>query len=230
MNHGGRLRGRSPFFVRRGNWRRLELRAEACEPGNHAVSGSDEQDYVSRGGRKLAAALEAFGVDPMGMVCADLGCNVGGFVDCLLRHGAVRVYAVDTGYGTLAYKLRRDERVVVLERTNAMHVRLPEAVDLVTIDVGWTRQSRILPNAMRMLKPGGRIITLIKPHYEAESEKAKGGVLDPDAAREVLEQTLSGVRDLDLRVERTIPSPITGQKGNVEYLALLSVQGSQTGN
>jgi len=192
------------------------------------VSGIEEQAYVSRGGQKLAAALESFGVNPEGMVCADLGSNVGGFVDCLLRRGAVRVYAVDTGYGTLAYKLRRDGRVVVLERTNAMHVRLPEAVELVTIDVGWTRQRHILPAAVGLLKPGGQIITLVKPHNEAERKKRKGGVLDPDAAREVLELTLSGVRSLGLRVERTIPSPITGQKGNVEYLALLSVEESQT--
>jgi 23S rRNA (cytidine1920-2'-O)/16S rRNA (cytidine1409-2'-O)-methyltransferase len=204
--------------------------AEVCEPGTQAVSGSEEQGYVSRGGKKLIAALEVFGVDPTGMVCADLGSNVGGFVDCLLRRGAARVYAVDTGYGTLAYKLRRDPRVVVLERTNAMHVTLPEAVDLVTIDVGWTRQQHILPAAIRLLKPGGRIITLIKPHYEAGREKSKGGVLDPDAAREVFEQTLSGVRGLNLRVEKTMPSPITGQKGNVEYLALLGVEGPQAGN
>ncbi len=107
--------------------------------------------YVSRGGDKLAAALDYFGLDATDRVCADLGSHVGGFVDCLLQRGAARVYAVDTCYGTLAWKLRRNPRVVVRERTNAMHVSLPEPVDLVTIDVGWTPQSKILPNAARLL-------------------------------------------------------------------------------
>ena len=112
-------------------------------------------------------ALTQFGMDVRGLVCADLGSNVGGFVDCLLQRGAGKVYSVDTSYGTLAWKLRKDPRVVVLERTNAMHVTLPEPVDFVTIDVGWTRQEKILPAAARMLKPGGRVVTLIKPKAEA---------------------------------------------------------------
>ncbi len=115
------------------------------------MSDSADHDYVSRGGLKLAAALKAFGLSPAGWVCADLGSNVGGFVDCLLRAGATRVYAVDTGYGVLAYRLRRDPRVVVRERTNALHVTLPEPADLVTIDVAWTSQEHILPAAVRML-------------------------------------------------------------------------------
>ena len=111
------------------------------------------EPYVSRGGEKLAAALDRFGLDVTGLVCADLGSHVGGFVDCLLRRGAARVHSVDTAYGTLAWKLRRDSRVVVYERTNAMHVSLPEPVDLVTIDVGWTPQVRILPNVARLVTP-----------------------------------------------------------------------------
>ncbi len=178
-------------------------------------------EYVSRGGEKLAAALEAFSIDPAGWVCADLGSNVGGFVDCLLQRGAVWVYAVDTGYGTLAYKLRKDPRVVVMERTNAMHVVLPEPVDLVTIDAGWTRQHHLLPNAVRLLKPDGRIVTLIKPHYETDQRKTTGGVLDANAAREVVDEVLVRIRSLGLTAERTIESPLKGQKGNVEFLALL---------
>ncbi len=120
-----------------------------------ADTSSDRLDsqshYVSRGGEKLAAALDHFKVDVSGRVCADLGSQVGGFVDCLLQRGAVRVYAVDTCYGTLAWKLRRDSRVAVLERTNAMHVSLPEPVDVVTIDVGWTPQCKILPNVARLI-------------------------------------------------------------------------------
>ena len=186
-----------------------------------SVDQADDRPYVSRGGQKLAAALDAFGVDPAGKVCADLGSNVGGFVDCLLRRGAAKVYAIDTGYGTLSYGLRRDPRVVVMERTNAMHVALPEAADLVTIDVGWTRQHHVLPNAARMLKSAGRIITLIKPHYEADRKKTKGGVLDAHAARKVLEEVVNSIQGTGLYVEQTLASPIVGQKGNIEFLALL---------
>jgi len=135
------------------------------------------QSYVSRGGEKLAAALDHFGIDVTELVCADLGSHIGGFVDCLLQRGVAKVYSVDTSYGTLAWKLRRDPRVVVMERTNAMHVTLPEPVDLVTIDVGWTPQAKILPNVAKLLKPGGHVVTLIKPQYEAPfpSPLQKGG-------------------------------------------------------
>src|ERR1700761_4113773 len=128
--------------------------------------------FVSRAGQKLDHALDAFGVGVAGLACADLGCNVGGFVDCLLQRGAAKVYAVDTGYGVLEWKLRKDPRVVVMERTNAMHVDLPEPVSLVTIDVAWTRQRNILPAAGRILsrEPGARVVTLIKPHYEADKD------------------------------------------------------------
>ena len=178
---------------------------------------------MSRGGIKLAAALDAFGVSPAGWVCADLGSNVGGFVDCLLRRGAQRVYAIDTGYGVLAYTLRTHPRVVVMERTNAIHVTLPEPVELVTIDVGWTRQHRILPNAIRMLRADGRIITLIKPHYEADKKQLRKGVLDSASARQSLETVCERITGTGAALERWIESPIPGQKGNLEYLALLSV-------
>lgn len=177
--------------------------------------------YVSRGGRKLAAALDAFGVDPDGRICADLGSNVGGFCDCLLQRGATRVYAVETGYGVLAWKIRRDERVVVLERTNAMHATLPEPVELVTIDVGWTPQHRILPNAVRLLSSGGTIITLIKPHYEADKSLLKGGVLDPQAARATLHGVCDRILAAGLDIRGIIESPLPGQKGNLEFLAAL---------
>ncbi len=117
-----------------------------------AGSRNRGRTYVSRAGEKLQAAMEAFGLDVRGAVCADFGCNVGGFTDCLLQHGAGKVYAVDTGYGALAWTLRRDGRVVVLERTNALYAPPPEPVDLVTIDVGWTVQQLIVPAAMRWLR------------------------------------------------------------------------------
>ncbi len=178
--------------------------------------------YVSRAGGKLAAALEAFGVDPRGLVCADLGSNVGGFVDCLLRRGAARVYAVDTGYGVLAYNLRRDPRVTVMERTNAMHVALPEPADLVTIDVAWTRQRHILPPAAGLLGPSGRIISLIKPHYECDRRLLRRGVLDPRAARQTMESVRAEMAGLGLQVCRTMESPLPGARGNLEFLVLVS--------
>ncbi|UCD29408.1 MAG: TlyA family RNA methyltransferase [Planctomycetota bacterium] len=184
---------------------------------------SSNRPYVSRSGTKLAAALDAFKVKPAGWVCADLGCNVGGFVDCLLQHGAEKVYAIDTGYGTLAYTLRKDPRVVVMERTNAMHVALPELMDLVTIDVAWTPQHHILPNALRLLKPDGRIITLIKPHYEADQSQLREGVLEPESAREVLDQICKHITKMGAKIGGIIESPITGNKGNVEFLALLTI-------
>jgi 23S rRNA (cytidine1920-2'-O)/16S rRNA (cytidine1409-2'-O)-methyltransferase len=180
--------------------------------------------FVSRAGLKLNHALEQFALDVTGRVCADLGCNAGGFVDCLLQRGAAKVYAVDTGYGALEYKLRKDPRVVVMERTNAMHVTLAEPVDLVTIDVAWTRQKHILPSAARLLKPGGEIITLIKPHYEADRELLHKGVLPAEALAEVLEQVRRDIQTAGCIIRKMTESPIQGGragKGNAEFLALI---------
>jgi 23S rRNA (cytidine1920-2'-O)/16S rRNA (cytidine1409-2'-O)-methyltransferase len=179
-----------------------------------ARGGTD--GYVSRGGVKLAAALEAFGVEAGGMVCADLGSNVGGFVQCLLEHGAERVYSIDTGYGVLDYGLRKDARVVVMERTNAMHVSLPESVDLVTIDVGWTRQRYILPAALRLLRPHGRILTLVKPHYEAPPEWLHAGVLPTEKLATVVGAVAGSLPGFGLDLLGEIPSPIPGHAGNRE--------------
>src|SRR5688572_30045450 len=134
--------------------------------------------FVSRAGQKLEHALTDFAIDVAGRTCADLGSNTGGFVDCLLQRRAARVYAIDTGYGVLDWKLRNDPRVVVMERTNAMHAVLPEPVSVVTIDVAWTKQQHILPAARRMIADGGDVVTLIKPHYEAAPPLLRGGVLD----------------------------------------------------
>lgn len=187
------------------------------------MSTTEPRRYVSRGGEKLAAALDAFGIAPAGLVCADLGCNVGGFTDCLLQRGAARVYAVDTGYGALAWKLRKDPRVVSMERTNALHLDLPEPVQLVTVDVGWTRQHLILPAAARLLGAGGRIVTLIKPHYEAEPIDLRGGVLLEERIEDVLAAVRARLETCGISLARTIESPLRGGKGNREYLALIDV-------
>jgi 23S rRNA (cytidine1920-2'-O)/16S rRNA (cytidine1409-2'-O)-methyltransferase len=194
--------------------------------------GKPEPAWASRAASKLAAALDAFGLDVDGLVCADLGCHAGGFTDCLLRRGASRVYAVDTGYGVLSWRLRQDPRVVVMERSNALHVEPPRTVDLVTIDVGWTRQRHVIPAALRWLGPGASIVSLVKPHYELdEADKARlmhDGVLAAADAEVVFRAVLAELPSLGVRVEATVESPITGAKsarraasdGNHEYLVL----------
>lgn len=177
--------------------------------------------FVSRAGQKLDHALAAFGVEVAGLTCADLGSNTGGFVDCLLRRGAARVYALDTGYGVLDWKLRKDPRVVVRERTNAMHAELPERVGLVTIDVAWTRQRHILPAARRMVAASGTVVTLIKPHYEADAAQLVKGVLPADQVDAVVSRATHDIRAAGFEVVDTARSPILGAKGNAEVLALL---------
>lgn len=181
-------------------------------------------NFVSRAGLKLDHALSTFDIDVRGFVCADFGSNTGGFVDCLLRRGASKVYAIDTGYGALDWKLRKDPRVVVMERTNAMHVQLPEKVDLVTIDVAWTRQAKILPAAKAILRPRGSIVTLIKPHYEAEASQLRKGVLPADQLDGVVDNVQRVFEELHLKLVAKTLSPITGGKGNVELLAWLRIE------
>jgi 23S rRNA (cytidine1920-2'-O)/16S rRNA (cytidine1409-2'-O)-methyltransferase len=189
-----------------------------------------ESPFVSRAGLKLEHALQTFDVDVAGVTCADLGCNVGGFTDCLLQRGATHVYAVDTGYGTLAWKLRNDERVTTLERTNALHVEPPSSVDVVTIDLGWTPQKLALPAGMRWLSKG-HIISLVKPHYElSEEEKIHESVgegLTEEAAERILQRVKQTCASLHLEIIGETLSPIKGKKsskkgvGNREYLLLL---------
>jgi 23S rRNA (cytidine1920-2'-O)/16S rRNA (cytidine1409-2'-O)-methyltransferase len=181
--------------------------------------------YVSRGGLKLEAALDAFDLDVTGVVAADVGASTGGFVDCMLQRGAARVYAIDVGYGQFAWALRQDERVVVMERTNARYLtELPEAVDLVTIDVSFISLRLILPPAISWLRAGGSIVTLIKPQFEAgPDDVGRGGVVrDPAVHRRVLVDVLSHADEIGLRLAGLIRSPITGAEGNVEFLAWLT--------
>ena len=180
--------------------------------------------FVSRAGQKLDHALTAFGLDVTGKVCADLGCNVGGFTDCLLQRGAAKVYAVDTGYGALAWSLRKDPRVAVMERTNAMHVTLPEPVPVVCIDVAWTRQRHILPAARRLVTPDGSVVTLIKPHYEAEKGWLVKGVLPAEHVDEVVTAVKRDIQAAGFDVIATTASPILGGEGNAEVLACLRLR------
>jgi 23S rRNA (cytidine1920-2'-O)/16S rRNA (cytidine1409-2'-O)-methyltransferase len=177
--------------------------------------------FAGRGGLKLEAALDAFVLDVKGWVAADVGASTGGFTDCLVQRGAARVYAIDVGYGQLAWELRQDPRVVVMDRTNARYLeRLPEPVDLVVADVSFISLRLILPAAVGWLQPGGQIVALIKPQFEAgRGQVGKGGVVrDPTVHRAVLERLLGWAAEQGMAAQGLVRSPITGPAGNVEFL------------
>jgi len=197
------------------------------------VAADAPQKFVSRAGTKLEHALEEFKLDVSGLRCADFGCNVGGFTDCLLQRGAKHVIAIDTGYGALAWKLRQDPRVETRERTNALHAEAPAGgVDLVVLDLAWTPQRLAIPAALKWLAPGGRIITLIKPHYELrEEEKAwlDRGFLPHERVPGVVTRVEAEMPALGAKVLGSTQSPLVGGKtskkagvpGNIEWLTLL---------
>lgn len=184
--------------------------------------------YVSRGGLKLEKALKEFSIDVKDKVAMDIGASTGGFTDCLLKHGAKRVYAVDVGYGQLAWKLRNDPRVIPIERTNIRYMpkkRIPEEVDIVTVDVSFISLKLVVPKVLEFIKPQGEIIALIKPQFEVgRGEVNKGGVIrDPEKRKKVVQEIKSFFESLNLKVIGIIESPIPGQKGNIEYLIYASV-------
>jgi 23S rRNA (cytidine1920-2'-O)/16S rRNA (cytidine1409-2'-O)-methyltransferase len=185
--------------------------------------------YVSRGGLKLAAALDAFQISVMGAICADVGASTGGFTDCLLQHGATRVYAIDVGYGQLAWKLRQDERVVVMERTNARYLELlPEPVQIVTVDASFISLRLLFPAVLGWLTPDADVIPLVKPQFEAERGcVGKGGVVrDPAVHRQVIERVAGYALAHGLAVRGVVRSPISGPAGNWEYLMHLTTRPS----
>jgi 23S rRNA (cytidine1920-2'-O)/16S rRNA (cytidine1409-2'-O)-methyltransferase len=189
--------------------------------------------YVSRGGDKLEAALSAFGVNPTGQVCADVGSSTGGFTDCLLQHGAARVYAIDVGKGILDWKLRRDTRVVSMESTNARYLKsLPEPVNLVTVDTSFISLKIFFPVVQGWFgDQGGDTIALVKPQFEAGRAvvaRGKGIVRDPQVHREVLLTVLGAALESGQAVLGLLRSPLLGPKGNVEFLAWLKFPGEST--
>ena len=182
--------------------------------------------YVSRGGLKLEKAMKEFGLTLDGLVCADIGASTGGFTDCMLQNGAVKVYAVDVGYGQLDWKLRGDPRVVCLERTNARyltHEQVPDELDFASVDVSFISLRLILPALNGLLKENAHATCLVKPQFEAGREKVgkKGVVRDPAVHREVLEQFLVNAHDSGFSVLGLTFSPIRGPEGNIEYLGYL---------
>ena len=194
----------------------LEVRGETCP-------------YVSRGGLKLEKALRDFGVKPVGYVCSDSGASTGGFTDCLLQQGAKKVFAIDVGYGQLDWKIRSDERVVVMERTNIRYVTpedLGEPLDLSVIDVSFIGLEIVLPTIKNLLKPGsGQVLCLIKPQFEADKENVgkKGVVRDPKIHQMVLDNFVALVKRLGFTILGLTFSPVKGPEGNIEFLGHLTL-------
>ena len=190
------------------------------------VRGEDHR-YVSRGGQKLEGALQAFGIDPNGMVVMDVGASTGGFTDCVLQRGARKVYAVDVGYGQLAWKLQRDPRIINLERRNIRYLKweeVGEVMDLILIDASFISIEKFLPHLLSFLKKEGSLLALIKPQFEVgKGEVGKGGVVrDSILHQKVIERLSEFSRTLGLRVHGVIESPLHGPKGNKEFFIYLN--------
>jgi 23S rRNA (cytidine1920-2'-O)/16S rRNA (cytidine1409-2'-O)-methyltransferase len=210
--------------VGEGDGARLDRKAGDLLAPDTTIGLTKRDPYVSRGGHKLAAALDAFGIDPAGRACLDAGASTGGFTDVLLQRGAARVYAVDVGRGQLAETLRQDPRVVSLERTNARSLTassLPEPIDLAVIDVSFISLGLVLGPIASTLRPGPNspIVALVKPQFEAGRGRTDHGVVrDPAIHHEVLEKTVAAAQALGLGARDVIASPILGPEGNREFL------------
>jgi len=201
---------------------RIEKAGATLPDDAEVIVRGEDHPYVSRGGVKLAGALDTFGVDPAGKRCLDLGASTGGFTDCLLQRGAVHVAAVDVGYGQLAHKLRVDPRVLVLERTNARTLE-PEqvggAADLVVVDASFIGLGKLLPAVFRCLAAGGELVALVKPQFEVgreEASRSRGVVKDPEVRTRAIEGAAADVRAAGLVVLGTCDSTLEGPKGNLE--------------
>jgi len=202
---------------------------------NVALEVEQGPQFVSRGGEKLLAALVKFDLNPKGDICADVGASTGGFTDCLLQAGAKRVYAIDVGQGILHWKLRQDKRVVVMEQTNARYVNnLPEVVQFITIDASFISLKILLPVIRNWISPqGGNIVALIKPQFEAGRKvvsRSSGVIRSPAIHREVLLDVLSFAQEQTYNLRGLIRSPLLGPKGNVEFLAWLTLPIHESNN
>lgn len=208
------------------NGQRVDKPGTAVDPEAKIEVHGDALPFVSRGGFKLDKALKVFPVDPAGKICIDCGASTGGFTDVLLQHGAAKVYAVDVGYGQLAWKLRTDERVVNLERCNLRYIgpeQIPEPIDLAVMDVSFISIRLVLPAVKQLLKPGADYICLIKPQFEAGREEVgkKGVVRDEQVHIRVVKEILSFAPGIGLSVMGLDYSPIKGPEGNIEYICHL---------
>jgi 23S rRNA (cytidine1920-2'-O)/16S rRNA (cytidine1409-2'-O)-methyltransferase len=200
--------------------RRIDKPGEPV-PEDAALRVTELERYCSRGGKKLEGALADLRIDVTELVAVDVGASTGGFTDCLLQHGAAKVYAVDVGYGELHYKLRQDERVVVMERTNARELEpLPEACDLLVMDVSFIGVEKVLPAVCRSLKPGAELVVLVKPQFQARREEVgkKGVVKDVQVHAAVIGRVVDWTSGNGLRLLNLTTSPLLGAEGNREFL------------
>lgn len=191
--------------------------------------------YVSRGGLKLEKAMTHFGISLENKICMDIGASTGGFTDCMLQNGAKKVYAVDVGYGQFAWKLRTDERVVCMEKTNIRYVTpedIADVLDFASVDVSFISLAKVLPAAKELLRDEGEMVCLIKPQFEAGREKVgkKGVVRDPAVHREVIEKVITDARELGFSILHLEYSPIKGPEGNIEYLVHICKGGRKEEN
>jgi 23S rRNA (cytidine1920-2'-O)/16S rRNA (cytidine1409-2'-O)-methyltransferase len=200
--------------------------AKAISPAASIVLGSSSPRFVSRGGEKLAAALDAGGIDPRGLVCLDVGCSTGGFTDCLLQRRASRVYAVDVGYGQFDWRLREDPRVVLMEHTNIRYLAasaVPEPIDLAVIDVSFISLTKVLPAILPLLASGATVVALVKPQFEVgKGEVGRGGIVRDERLRqEAVRRIVDCAVGLGLTLVTTLDSPLKGKKGNQESFVVV---------
>ena len=213
----------------------LELpKAGAMVPEAVGLTLKESPPFVSRGGEKLAGALEHFGVSPAGKVALDTGASTGGFTHCLLIRGARRVYAVDVGYGQLDASLRNDPRVAVLDRVNIRHLpkeTIPEPIDLATLDLSFISLTLVLPKILEFLAPGGEILAMVKPQFEVgKGQVGKGGVVrDPELQQAAIQRVAAAAAALGLKVSPAFPAPLKGPKGNQEYFLYLILPAESPG-
>ena len=205
---------------------RIDKPGRPVRPDAAVVVIGPAEPFVSRGGRKLAAALDHFVIDPAGWVCADIGASTGGFTDCLLQRGARRVFAVDVGYGQLDYRLRSDARVEVLERVNARNLEadaFDEVCDLATFDLSFISLAKVVPAVVSHVRAGGLFLMLVKPQFEAgRHEVGKGGIVRDEGVRQAaIERAIAGIEQIGLTRVGLFDSPVHGAKGNRETFALL---------
>ena len=208
--------------------RRIDKPGTATPEAAELALAAPRETFVSRAGRKLAHALDHFALDPRGWVCLDVGASTGGFTDCLLQRGAARIYALDVGYGQLDFSLRNDPRVVVMERVNARYLApgdLPEACDLISVDVSFISLTRVVPALLTHLSDRGRLLPMIKPQFEAgRHQVGKGGIVrDQQLRRRVIAGRVADLEGLGLACLGTFDSPVAGMGGNRETFALFEV-------
>ena len=212
---------------------RIDKAGEKVSEESSIEYKGEKMPYVSRGGYKLAKAINEFSIDLKDKKCMDIGASTGGFTDCMLQNGAVKVYSIDVGYGQLAWKLRTDSRVVCMERTNFRYVtkaEIPEEIDFASIDVSFISLKKIIPTALDLMAPTGKIVALIKPQFEAGREKVgkKGVVRDKGTHSEVIRSIVDFLCDKNLSILGLSYSPIKGPEGNIEYLVYFSKEHVET--